>query len=212
MTCRQCRGIEQFFDEDEANSELKKYRKKGPAKTTQMLIDAIIAEGVDGRSLMDIGGGVGAVQHELLKAGAKSVVGVDASSAYVKVAEEEAERQGHEDRVSYHLGDFIDIVPNLEQVDVVTLDRVVCCYHDVEKLVTLSAERAAKLYALVYPRDNWVSRSIVRLINLTFRLRRHPFRLYIHPTKTVDELLRRNGLKQRFLGKTLVWQVVVYGR
>ena len=212
MTCRQCRGIEQFFDEDEANSELKKYRKKGPAKTTQMLIDAIIAEGVDGRSLMDIGGGVGAVQHELLKAGAKSVVGVDASSAYVKVAEEEAERQGHEDRVSYHLGDFIDIVPNLEQVDVVTLDRVVCCYHDVEKLVTLSSERAAKLYGLVYPRDNWVSRSIIRLINLTFRLRRHPFRLYIHPTATIDELLRRNGLKQRFLGKTLVWQVVVYGR
>ena len=65
MTCRQCRGIEQFFDQKEASRELKGYREKGPAKSTQMLIDAIEADGIEDKTLLDIGGGVGAIQHEL---------------------------------------------------------------------------------------------------------------------------------------------------
>jgi hypothetical protein len=34
LTCRQCRGIEKFFDRKEADRDLGRYRKKGPAKTT----------------------------------------------------------------------------------------------------------------------------------------------------------------------------------
>lgn len=83
MTCRQCQGIESFFDQKEANKELKGYRKKGPAKTTQMLIDALRAAGVQGSTLLDIGGGVGAIQYELLKAGASGAVSVEASTAYI---------------------------------------------------------------------------------------------------------------------------------
>ena len=79
MTCRQCKGIEKVFDEKEANRGLRKYRKNGPDKTTKILIDAIISRGVDGKTLLDIGGGVGAIQHELLKAGASKSIGVEAS-------------------------------------------------------------------------------------------------------------------------------------
>ncbi|MBI2966094.1 MAG: hypothetical protein HYY34_07815 [Chloroflexi bacterium] len=70
MNCCQCQGIEQVFNAKVAARELRAYRKKGPRKTTRLLIDALKAEGVDGLTLLDIGGSIGKIQHELLDAGA----------------------------------------------------------------------------------------------------------------------------------------------
>src|SRR5207248_22753 len=102
MDCCQCKGIETLFDQKEAKKRLKAYRKDGAAKTTRMLIEALQAEGIKGMTLLDIGGGVGAIQHDLLRAGIERATDVDASAAYVKAAQNEAERQGHADRVSYY--------------------------------------------------------------------------------------------------------------
>ena len=66
MDCCQCQGIEQVFDERQAKKDLKQYRKKGPSSTTRILVEAIKAQGVQDLSLLDIGGGVGAIQHGLL--------------------------------------------------------------------------------------------------------------------------------------------------
>ena len=179
---------------------------------TRTLIEAIKAEGIQGKTLLDIGGGVGAIQHELLKAGAVSSTGVDASAAYVEAVDEEADRQGHKDRVTSNHGDFVQVAESIPPKDVVTLDRVICCYHDLENLVGLSSERAAHLYGLVYPRDNWVIRATFGLFNLYLRLTRNPFRVYVHSTTKVDGLIQRAGLQQRYYSKTFVWQVVLYGR
>jgi magnesium-protoporphyrin O-methyltransferase len=212
MNCCQCQGIEAVFDPKHAAKELENYRKKGPANTTRMLIDALISRGVEEMTLLDIGGGVGAIQHALLRAGMTTAVGVDASPAYLEAAKEEAERQGFADRVTSHAGDFVDLAPEIPPADVVTLDRVICCYHDMEALVGLSSERARRLYGLVFPRDEWWVRMAGPIANLFFRLRRNPFRVFLHPTEAVDAVLRGNGLVQRFCGKTLVWQVMVYQR
>jgi len=212
VTCRQCRGIETFFDEKEARSDLRHYRKKGPAKTTQMLIDAIKVEGIEGLTLLDIGGGVGAVQHSLLEAGAACAVSVDASTAYIRATEEEAQRQGHSNHVTHHHADFVAIAPTIEPAGVVTLDRVICCYHDMESLVGLSSERATKVYGVVYPRDTWAARMVVGVMNLYMRLRRNPFRVFIHSTSEVDAVVHRKGLVPRFQRVTLAWQVTVYAR
>ena len=128
-----------------------------------MLLDAIRAEGVDGASLLDVGGGVGVVQHELLAAGVSSAVSVDASSAYLAVAKEEAERRGHADRLEQHHGNFVDVAPQIGQADIVTLDKVICCYHDVEQLVRLSSAKAKRVYAVVYPRYNLLSLSLIHI-------------------------------------------------
>ncbi len=69
MSCAQCQGIERMFDRRAAERELRQYRAAGPGGTTRLLIDALKAEGVAGLTLLDIGGGVGAIQHELLRAG-----------------------------------------------------------------------------------------------------------------------------------------------
>ena len=212
MSCRQCQGIEALFDERQAERDLSSYRKKGPSRITKVLLDAVRAEGVDGASLLDVGGGVGAIQHELLAAGVSSSVGVDASSAYLAAAREEAERRGLADRVQQRFGDFVDLAPQIEQADIVTLDKVICCYHDVEQLVRLSSAKAKRMYAVVYPRYNLLFRALPKLASVYFRLRRTPFRFFIHPTTMVEALVEGNGLRRTFHRESGFWQVAVFTR
>jgi magnesium-protoporphyrin O-methyltransferase len=130
----------------------------------------------------------------------------------LKASREEAERQGHADRVTYHHGNFVDLAPQIPTADIVTLDRVICCYHDMQSLVGLSVAKASVLYGLVYPRDMWWMRAAVSLGNLYVRVVRNSFRSFVHPTKAVDALVRDNGLQERFYKTSGPWQVVVYAR
>jgi magnesium-protoporphyrin O-methyltransferase len=212
MDCCQCQGIEIEFNQKKTAKELKRYRRKGPAKTTRMLIEALKAGGVGGVTLLDIGGGVGAIQHELLDAGASSAIHADASTAYLDAAKEEAGCQGHADRVSFLHGDFVELAPDIAPADIVTLDRVICCYHDMQALVRLSSARARKCYGLVYPRHTWWIRIGFAIMNFVLGVRSNPFRIFSHPTQAVDAVVRGNGLRQRFYAKSGLWQVVVYVR
>jgi 2-polyprenyl-3-methyl-5-hydroxy-6-metoxy-1,4-benzoquinol methylase len=212
MTCCQCQGIERLFDRREAQRKLDAYARHGPDRTTRLLLDAVKAENIAGATLLDIGGGVGLAQLELLSAGLRSATDVDASSAYLDVAREEARRRGYGDRVSYRHGDFVALAPEIEPADIVTLDRVICCYHDMPALVRASAGKAHRLYGLVYPRDAWWTRCFSATENTVFRLRRHPYRSFIHPTHQVDALIRGVGLERRTLHQGTFWQVVLYAR
>jgi magnesium-protoporphyrin O-methyltransferase len=212
MTCPHCKGVEKLFDKSVAENDLRDYRKKGPGKTARLLIEALKSAGIQGMTLLDIGGGVGVIQHELLKRGTSAATHVDASSAYLEAAKQEAQRLGHADRVSYRFGDFVDLAPEIPSADVVTLEKVICCYPDMHALVGLSSARASKFYAVVFPRDTWWMKIGGRLGNLFMRLQRRNFRLFIHPTEAVEAVIRENGLERRFYRKTLIWQVIVYGR
>lgn len=210
--CDQCAGGANVFEKKWADRKLKDYLKSGPDKTTRMLIDALKAEGVDGLSLLDIGGGIGAIPWELLKGGVSEVVSVDASPAYIAAAKEEAEREGVADRIAWKEGDFVALADEVPTVGVVTLDRVICCYPDMQALVSRSASKAAKLYGVVYPRDTWWFRLGRQVFNFVQRVRRDPFRMYAHRTAAVDAVVRASGLAPRYHRETLVWQVVVYAR
>lgn len=210
--CPQCRGIESLFDEKTAKKELRTYQKKGPGKTTRMLLNALKDAGVAQKSLLDIGGGVGVIQLELLKAGVTKVINVDASTAYIETARKEAQQQGHADKVSYHYGDFVELAPDISAVDIVTLDRTICCYHNMPALVAASSEKAQHFYGVVYPRDTWWVKLGQLAGNLGLWLLRNPYRIFIHPTSEVEALLHRHGFKRQFYAKTLIWQVVLYAR
>jgi magnesium-protoporphyrin O-methyltransferase len=176
-----------------------------------MMIDALKTEGVQGKTLLDIGGGIGAIQHELLEAGVPTATDVDASNAYIRAARQESVRRGTGDRVSYQHGNFVDLAEKIQPADIVTLDRVICCYPDMEKLVSLSAARARKLYSLVYPRDDgWWRRAGFAVLNAIFRLQKNPFRIFQHPTQTVEALVSQFGFRKSFYRRTFLWQVVVF--
>lgn len=212
MNCRQCQGIETRFNQKRATQKLNQYRQKGPEKTTRMLVEALRAEGVEGMTLLDIGGGVGAIQHELLRAGAVSATNVEAATAYITAAKEEAASQGHAARMSHYHGNFIDLAANIPPADIVTLDRVICCYHDMHQLVELSSAKAGKLYGLVYPRDTWWVNFGFSFENFTLWLQQNPFRVFVHPTAAVETIARSAGLEPRFHQEAGMWQVVVYAR
>ena len=212
MDCCQCQGIEKLFGRETAAKELRNYRERGAIETTRVLTEALKGEGVAGMTLLDIGGGVGAVQYDLLGAGASRAFMVEGSSAYLAGAREEAERQGCSDRVSYYHGNFVSLAPDIPPADIVTLDRVICCYHDMPKLVGLSSEKAQKLYGLVYPLDSRWVKTRVLFENLYMRLRGNPFRAFVHATSDVDALVRSNGLEPHYYKRVKRWQVVVYRR
>jgi 2-polyprenyl-3-methyl-5-hydroxy-6-metoxy-1,4-benzoquinol methylase len=198
-----CQGVDQMFGEQTAEHDLRRYRKRGPSKPTRMLLAALRAEGIERASVLDIGGGIGAIQQELLHAGADRATCVEASAAYLRAARAEAARQG----------DFVALAEQIEPADVVTLDRVICCYPDMEALVGASADRSRRLYGLVYPRDAWWVRLAVRAFNLGLRVGRRVFRVHVHRTAAVDAVARRQGLTPSFHRHAgPIWQVAVYVR
>jgi magnesium-protoporphyrin O-methyltransferase len=213
MACSECAGGgANVFGKRQVEGNLRRYRKRGPDKTTQMLLDALVAEGVEGLTLLDIGGGIGAIALELLKAGVTAATEVETSPAFVAAARDEAERQGVTDRIARREGDFVALAADTPAAGVVTLDRVICCYPDMQALVGRSAARATRLYGAVYPRDTWWVRALRTLANPALRLLRVPLRLYIHRTAAVDAAIRGQGLVPRYHRNAGYWQVVVYGR
>lgn len=212
MACCQCQGLEREFNSRRVRREVRRMRRGGPSSTTRILIGVLRDQDVSSATLIDIGGGLGAVQFGLLAAGAVHATSVDASSAYEAAAREEARRRAVQDRITYLYGDFTELAPQLADADVVTLDRVICCYHDMPRLVDASTRRARRLYGVVYPRENWWSRAGVRAGNLYLRLTRSPMRAFIHPTAAVDRRIRENGFEPVSHRETGFWQIAVYRR
>jgi magnesium-protoporphyrin O-methyltransferase len=200
------------FDARNAEQQARAYRRSGPARETQLLIDALRDAGVDGASVLDIGGGIGAVQLGLLAAGAYRVVSVEASSGSIDAGRSLAREQGYGDRVEYRRGDFIELAAEIPEVDVVTLDKVICCYPGMDALVERSAGRAARLYAAVYPRDALFIRLVNRVQNAFRGLVRSEFRTWIHSTAAIEQLLHRHGFRLRSVAQTMIWRIVVFER
>ena len=202
-----------LYNAKKAASEMRKYREKGPIPSTKALIDALIAEGVEGATVLDIGGGIGAVQHELLAAGAAHVTSVEASASYLEAAREEARRRGIEDRVTYRHGDFVELAESVPPADIVTLDRVINVYPDWKRLVELSAGHAQHLHGLVCPRDTPMVRFVILVMNMVLRLGQEPVRAAIRSADEIERIARENGLAphaSQIAGPA--WQVMVYRR
>jgi magnesium-protoporphyrin O-methyltransferase len=210
MTCPHCRDLPELFDEKLARRELRRYRRRGPGRTTRMLVDALRAEDVEGRTLLDIGGGVGAVQHALLEAGVRRVINADAAPTYQTVAREEAARTGTLERIDFHTGDFVELEGAIPAADLVTLDRVLCCYPDMPALVGTSAAHARSTWGAVLPRKRWATGFFIRAFNLFQRARGKAFRAYMHSPEEVERILEGLGFVRAVHRTTLVWQVMVW--
>ena len=212
MGCCQCQGIENMFDKKAARRALKRYLKKGPSKTTEMLLKAIHKTEVKGLDFLDIGGGIGAIQYDLIKAGASSGTSIEASPAYIDLVKEEVHKNNLAEIIDFKHGDFTAIASDVDSADIVTLDKVICCYDDMSELVRLSSKLSRKIYAVIYPRDAWWTKLALLFINFYPIIMGSPFRVFIHPTKKVEEIIFRNGLKRDYYDTTLFWQVAIFSK
>lgn len=212
MVYCQCEGIERRFNRERVTQELEHYRERGAAKTTRLLIEALQTEPLEGLTLLDIGGGIGAIAHALVPAGVSHALDVDASAAFIAAAHEEAERRGLAERMHFVHGNFVELAPTLPAADLVTLDRVICCFDDMPALVSLSAARAKQLYGLVFPRDTWWTRLFGQARTVLLALARNPMRFYVHSAAAVDAVVRAHGLERKSSRVVGLWQVVIYAR
>tara|TARA_B100001123_G_scaffold371252_1_gene434302 strand:- start:765 stop:1370 length:606 start_codon:yes stop_codon:yes gene_type:complete len=201
-----------MFDKNSAKRDLKRYLKKGPSTTTKILLNAVNKIGVQGMTFLDIGGGIGAIQYALIKWGALNGVSIEASSAYIDSIKEETGENKLTEKVVFKHGDFTTIASDLNSSDIVTLDKVICCYDDMNRLVDLSSKLARKIYAVVYPRDNWWTKLFLPIINFYPKIKGSSFRLFIHPTNKVEDIIIKNGLKRIYNTTRLFWQVAVFIR
>ncbi len=164
---------------------------------------------MEGATLLDIGGGIGVIQHELTT----RAISVEASAAYLAAALEESDRRGHTGRATYQHGDFVDLAESITPADIVTLDRVLNVYPEWERLASLSAERARRLFGVVVPRDTRFVRLVIVAMNLVLRLQGHRVRAAVIPIDAIDRVARQAGLSPYF-SRTVgpAWQVLLYRR
>lgn len=212
MPAQCCRITDDQFDSETAQADLKDYRAHGPARHTQLILEAVRSLHLQNASLLDLGGGVGALHHELLADGFAHATHVDASSSYLAAAREESERRGNAGRVEFIHADFTDVAETLPRADIVTLDRVVCCYPDFRGLLKAASAHSAKALALSYPREWAHIRLFVWFANLFERWGGREFRVFVHPVNEMDLLLQSEGLTRTSLRKLFVWEVALYVR
>jgi magnesium-protoporphyrin O-methyltransferase len=177
-----------------------------------MLRDLLTAPSPTSRTLLDIGAGIGVLTFELLHAGFGHATAVDASSAYVAAGREEAACRHLIGSVDWVEGDFVELASRLPPADVVTLDRVVCCYPAYEPLLNAALDRADQVVGLSYPRDRWSVRAVIALENGLRWLRGGAFRTFVHSPAGMVALLQTRGFRLVGRSTTVAWSVDVYAK
>jgi len=185
----------------------KRYRRRGLDRSARRMVEFLQSRGLDGASVLEIGGGIGEIQLELLKRGAERTINLELSPAY----EHEAARLIREDRVEAQvdrrLHDIASDPAAVEPVDIVVLHRVVCCYPDYERLLTAAGDHARRLLVFSHPPRNVLSRTLVGAQNLGLRLLRREFRTFAHPPPAMLAVLEQHGLRRTFAHRGIPWQV-----
>jgi hypothetical protein len=210
--CCSAKGCDQFFTERVARNDARRYRRRGLDKMGRRIVALARRRGVERRIVLEVGGGIGAIQLELLRAGAARTVNVELSTAYEATAGALLREAGFEGRVERRLLDFAERADEVPDADLVVMHRVVCCYPDHVALVGAAAARARRDLLLTFPREAWWIRLGLGVVNLALRLRRSDFRVYLHPPASILGVARRHGFEPFREHRGTVWQLAALER
>jgi len=206
------RGFERMFSEKTARDDAEAYRRKGLEHDARRMRDLATARLPGGYEVLEVGGGVGALHIELLRRGASRATNVELTSSYEAVAGELLRENGFADRTTRMLGDFVTAAAGVPPADVVVMQRVVCCYPDVDGLVGAAATHARRLLLMSFPVERWWIRFGITVANGLLALRRDTFRGHVHPFARVRRAAEREGLRLSSRERGLIWQVVAFER
>src|SRR5512139_4139558 len=193
-SCCDPSGYERIFGNRYARSLARRYRRRGSDRPEQRIIDFCAGQGLEGATVLEIGGGVGELQLELLRRGAAEATNLELVDSYDEQAQALAASMGVADRVHRRQVD-IAVSPDLvEAADIVVLHRVVCCYPDYQRLLAAAADHARRLLVFSHPPRNAATIAILAVQNAWFRLTGRSFRTFAHPPEAMLEVLRASGL------------------
>jgi 2-polyprenyl-3-methyl-5-hydroxy-6-metoxy-1,4-benzoquinol methylase len=210
MTCKHCCDADQFFDLKGAKKEIKKYKRRGTKSATKRLISYLNGFDVKGKTLLDIGGGIGALQWNHLKEGGKSTTDIDASSGYLEIAKGYAMENSWHEKSNFMQGDFYGDIDQISKHDIVTLDKVICCYPDFKVLLQKSMDHCHEILALSFPIGGPVSKSLSFFAKLWLKLKGSTFHPYIHDHREVEALITSGGFELVRSGISFPWRVRLY--
>jgi 2-polyprenyl-3-methyl-5-hydroxy-6-metoxy-1,4-benzoquinol methylase len=210
--CCNARGCDVLFDAKVARRDASRYRRKGLDRTARRMVEFLAGRGVAGQTVLEIGGGVGGIALELLKAGAARAVTLELSGAYERPACEVAREAGLEDRVDFRLVDLAADAEAVATADVVILHRVVCCYPEADRLVAAAAGRTRDVLVLSYPPRNWGSRVAGAALNVAMRLLRREYRAYMHPPRLFLAEAEKRGLERVLRASSFPWRIAALER
>jgi hypothetical protein len=207
VSCCPPKGYARLFGGRAARRDVRRYEKGGLDDTGALMVAFLRGRGVEGATVLEIGGGVGALQLELLAAGAERATNLELSPEYEDSARALLRARGLEDRVDRRLGDVVAEPELAGPADAVLMHRVVCCYPDYDALVGAAAERARRFLVMSFPRDRALFRAGARVLNLWFGLLRWDYRTFIHPPAAVLAAAERRGLRLVEESRGRIWQV-----
>lgn len=210
--CCSRHGCDEFFTEKIARRDARSYRRRGLDANARRIVGFVVRRGVEGATVLDVGGGNGALGLELLKAGAERAITVELSSSYDSTARELARESGFADRIERRTVDFAEAADTLPEADAVVMHRVVCCYPDGEALVEAAAGRARRLLAFSLPHRTWWTRAGAALVNAVLAARRLEYRAYIHPPAVLLAAAERQGLRLTYEHEGALWRIAGFER
>jgi 2-polyprenyl-3-methyl-5-hydroxy-6-metoxy-1,4-benzoquinol methylase len=200
-------GYQAVFSDKFARRVARSYRRRGLGRTERRLVSFLADRGISNASILEIGGGVGEIQIELLTRGAGEATNLELSRNYEEEAAALLKRSGLADRVQRRFVDIAASPDEVEPADIVVLHRVVCCYPNYQRLISAAASHAKQLLVFSYPPRNLLTRMMVRCENLLQRLRGSDFRAFVHRPAEMIETAQEAGLSLSYRHRGLAWNI-----
>jgi hypothetical protein len=210
--CCTPKGYRWIFSERTAQIEAKRYRRRGLDRTSRRIVDFLKKQGVEGRTVLEIGGGIGAIQIELLKAGAARATSIELTPTYEQAASQLLSEAGMTDRVERKVMDFAQSADQVEEADVVVMNRVICCYHDMPRLAGAAADHTRQTLVMTFPRRALWMRAGLGLGNGLLWLTRRQFHIFVHRPSEIIATSQRHGLQPMLNQTGLMWTLAALSR
>ncbi len=176
------------------------------------MVDAAVSRGIEGATVLEIGGGVGELHLELLRAGAGHATNLELVEAYDGLAHELATEAGLDGRIDRRTLDIAAQPQAVGPADVVVLHRVVCCYPDVDRLLGAAADHAKRVLVFSHPPRHLGTRVFIAVQNAVLGLFGKEYRSFVHSPAAMLETLGRHGLQPVYEHRGLAWHVVALER
>ena len=200
-----------IFGEKSARRALGRYLRKGlGGSDAPRIADWAAEQGLDGATVMEVGGGIGQIQAELVRRGAARGTVVEVVADYEDAARELATATGIADRTAFVLADLVETPDAVEPADIVVLRRVVCCTPVGPAVLGAAAGLASRTLLASYPRDRAGVRVVVRLQNGLLALMRKRFRTFVHPPGELERAAEEQGLRLSRVERGFVWETAQF--
>jgi hypothetical protein len=212
VTCCTPTGYRTIFGPKTVERDVRRYAKKGLVASARWVFERLHARDITGRTVLEIGGGIGDLQVELLEAGAAHATNIELIDTYETAARGLVADRGLEQRIDRRISDFAVDADAAPTADIVVMHRVICCYPDPDTLVAAACRHSTDHVAITVPRELWWVKLGFATMNAWLRMRRIAFRGYVHPVERMTAVAAMQGFRSTDEQRGRMWTSMILSR